>query len=320
MVRVPSQSHFHPRCSPHPRGDGPTFDPISDRAKTFSPPAWGWSGLRGVDQEPAFVLPTRVGMVRTAPGQESRALRSPHPRGDGPSKASWPRSRGWFSPPAWGWSGVRHSDTHCADVLPTRVGMVRPLGIPQVRFDCSPHPRGDGPGIYTRTSTVNTFSPPAWGWSAPRRRESKPTKVLPTRVGMVRMVSFRFQVRLRSPHPRGDGPLRCLGAKRGKRFSPPAWGWSELLHPEQEREPVLPTRVGMVRGSCRSATCSSGSPHPRGDGPLAQVPVRPAAPFSPPAWGWSALPAFPCQFRRVLPTRVGMVQGSVFSDRQWGRV
>ncbi len=31
-----------------------------------------------------------------------------------------------FSPPAWGWSGEHELLSALADVLPTRVGMVRP--------------------------------------------------------------------------------------------------------------------------------------------------------------------------------------------------
>ena len=33
-----------PSRFPHPRGDGPVKAPVSSTAKSFSPPAWGWSG------------------------------------------------------------------------------------------------------------------------------------------------------------------------------------------------------------------------------------------------------------------------------------
>ena len=50
-----------------------------------------------------------------------------------------------FSPPAWGWSlptALMAGDTL---VLPTRVGMVRPVLEWDGTHGSSPHPRGDGP-------------------------------------------------------------------------------------------------------------------------------------------------------------------------------
>src|SRR6266446_6587027 len=58
------------------------------------------------------------------------------------------------------------------------------------------------------------------------------------------------------------------------------------------------------------------SPHPRGDGPASRVPCPCPSPFSPPAWGWSAI-GFGLLIRSgVLPTRVGMVRSSSFF-REW---
>ncbi len=51
---------------PHARGDGPSrwFRPTSQ--SSFSPRAWGWSGIHGDDFAGCAVFPTRVGMVRTS--------------------------------------------------------------------------------------------------------------------------------------------------------------------------------------------------------------------------------------------------------------
>ena len=71
--------------------------------------------------------------------------------------------------------------------------------------------------------------------------------VLPTRVGMVRrpcLLPIRGSC---SPHTRGDGPVIDLIKTHSVAFSPHAWGWSVVMRPVGELEPVLPTRVGMVR-------------------------------------------------------------------------
>ena len=71
---------------------------------------------------------------------------------------------------------------------------------------------------------------------------------------------------------------------------------------------VLPTRVGMVRRTAPKRIAITGSPHPRGDGPI----CRDDAPwldwFSPPAWGWSVIRTPTGWQVQVLPTRVGMVR------------
>ena len=172
----------------------------------FSPPAWGWSGFRLVDCTDKAVLPTRVGMVLQSTRRECPNPCSPHPRGDGPSPSSPSSSSATFSPPAWGWSGHQPSDCPDARVLPTRVGMVRFPKPFENSFRRSPHPRGDGPCKSRYLSTTETFSPPAWGWSAKRRQQRSDRYVLPTRVGMVRSVLDRIEVSGGSPHPRGDGP------------------------------------------------------------------------------------------------------------------
>ena len=71
-------------------------------------------------------------------------------------------------------------------------------------------------------------------------------------------------------------------------FSPPAWGWSDDLSEYIEWINVLPTRVGMVRIYAETGEDWRGSPHPRGDGPMALVVEVLEIEFSPPAWGWSA--------------------------------
>ncbi len=79
------------------------------------------------------------------------------------------------------------------------------------------------------------------------------------------------------------------------KFSPPAWGWSELYGTDDSETVVLPTRVGMVRLWCLPATAYIRSPHPRGDGPGGFRFTQVYREFSPPAWGWSY--AVECQLK-----------------------
>ncbi len=117
------------------------------------------------------------------------------------------------------------------------------------------------------------------------------------------------------PHPRGDGPRRMPMPNLSGRFSPPAWGWSELLHPRPDLLHVFPTRVGMVRRACSPHPPANRFPHPRGDGPLRRARDLTSTPFSPPAWGWSGSAFGSNVGSFVFPTRVGMVR-SVFASTQ----
>ncbi len=54
--------------------------------------------------------------------------------------------------------------------------------------------------------------------------------VLPTRVGMVRVLGQNSINPLRSPHTRGDGPVSGGSPVELTLFSPHAWGWSGAIH------------------------------------------------------------------------------------------
>ena len=88
MVRSLLAKHGAHGCSPHVRGDGPKPWIGLDPTATFSPRAWGWSGLLASDNRDDFVLPTCVGMVRGVLNSSEKQFRSPHVRGDGPPH-SW---------------------------------------------------------------------------------------------------------------------------------------------------------------------------------------------------------------------------------------
>ena len=173
MVR--NQTSEDPKRSgiPHPRGDGPSAKCTSTDTVRYSPPAWGWSGESRSGLGVAAVFPTRVGMVRKVMRWPWGLSSIPHPRGDGPSVWLPSKPPSAYSPPAWGWSGHESKLQAYAEVFPTRVGMVR---LPPVRPGHQlriPHPRGDGPSMSKANKHPNTYSPPAWGWSAMQFRPSQ---------------------------------------------------------------------------------------------------------------------------------------------------
>ena len=191
--------------------------------------------------------------------------------------------------------------------------MVRLARTPFPTLSSSPHPRGDGPQLNRDNYERGMFSPPAWGWSDLTTPTKEQKSVLPTRVGMVLTSAISRATRYGSPHPRGDGPLLEVCAIEPGKFSPPAWGWSELEAAPAPPRGVLPTRVGMVRFMARMRASPPRSPHPRGDGPTSGVYLIKNEWFSPPAWGWSGCIQSPPPAVGVLPTRVGMVRRAATS-------
>ena len=147
MVRTTTRCSPPRASSPHPRGDGPKKTLTVQWFAAFSPPAWGWSGKNIMSAFITAVLPTRVGMVRRRGLRCESRPSSPHPRGDGPTRARIMKIRIWFSPPAWGWSDRAKGLMNANKVLPTRVGMVRRKRSQKTKRGGSPHPRGDGPTL-----------------------------------------------------------------------------------------------------------------------------------------------------------------------------
>ena len=167
-------------------------------------------------------------MVRVPLGGPHCPGRSPHVRGDGPGFHGATPGLWMFSPRAWGWSDSSNTELDCWRVLPTCVGMVRCWLASWYSLMCSPHVRGDGPRLCLKCQRSMSFSPRAWGWSAPRPALCICFSVLPTCVGMVRDSLFDKGLVGRSPHVRGDGPNVTPTCTMSILFSPRAWGWSGI--------------------------------------------------------------------------------------------
>ncbi len=70
----------------------------------------------------------------------------------------------------------------------------------------------------------------------------------------------------------------------------------------------FPTRVGMARAGHPVAFVWGGFPHPRGDGPWAEVFEVTGLTISPPAWGWPVGGGGGEENLSDFPTRVGMAR------------
>ena len=153
---------------------------------SFSPHAWGCSDEQEQQSKMYQVLPTCVGMFRTACSPRLASSGSPHMRGDVPPTETTPFSPPAFSPHAWGCSADGLSRGAGGDVLPTCVGMFRASTSAVLLAGGSPHMRGDVPYTISTQSSIPSFSPHAWGCSGPIDTNRNVANVLPTCVGMFR--------------------------------------------------------------------------------------------------------------------------------------
>ena len=272
---------------PHTRGGGPSGF-LPDSVKTaFSPHAWGWTGCPNSSRPSSDVFPhTRGGGPLSAIAARQNWVFSPHAWG-------WTDPRGLryfepetFSPHAWGWTAHRWRYGRGARVFPTRVG-VDPSPRPcTVRRRSFPHTRGGGPHRPRLQTSLQSFSPHAWGWTDVQTAITGKHRVFPTRVGVDRKRRRRSRPCACFPHTRGGGPHPSIVLCCQYRFSPHAWGWTDVF-----------TQLASIEGVF---------PHTRGGGPSRDAEEFSWAAFSPHAWGWTVAYQVGVIGTRVFPTRVGV--------------
>ena len=213
------------------------------------------------------VLPTHVGMARGVIDSGDFTERSPHTRGDGPIPENFFFFPHKFSPHTWGWPVLVFDETVLNSVLPTHVGMARVHWLLSLINTSSPHTRGDGPQVYYSSTQYTKFSPHTWGWPVVANPIAGQDVVLPTHVGMARVITRIKSIPPGSPHTRGDGPGQPLFSGTHKSFSPHTWGWPARGAGDEIGKWVLPTHVGMARSPLSTFRPCGCSPHTRGDGP-----------------------------------------------------
>ncbi len=130
---------------PHRRGGVPSAAACSSRCSLSSPPTWGCSAAARLPDHPLGVLPTDVGVFRPSAGRPGPRGRPPHRRGGVPDHLPCAFTRSTSSPPTWGCSAGRELRVLLDGVLPTDVGVFRPVVQHPAWRPSPPHRRGGVP-------------------------------------------------------------------------------------------------------------------------------------------------------------------------------
>src|SRR3990172_3762803 len=109
-------------------------------------------------------------------------------------------------------------------MLPTHVGMNRFLSDRVAAPVNAPHARGDEPGEAKLRITRPVCSPRTWGLTHVHLLDPVGRGMLPTHVGMNRLLSRAHPVPVYAPHARGDEPAWCFRRGAMQQCSPRTWG------------------------------------------------------------------------------------------------
>src|SRR2546430_120543 len=91
---------------------------------------------------------------------------------------------------AWGWTVMKLLLVLPACIVPTCVGVDRAgQSVRRVEYDC-PHVRGGGPTGCFDTYKRRALSPRAWGWTEHGKRGRNPLCIVPTCVGVDRILKL----------------------------------------------------------------------------------------------------------------------------------
>ncbi len=130
--------------------------------------------------------------------------------------------------------------------------------------------------------------------------------VVPTPVGMDRLLGSANMSTASCPHACGDGPESPNRASVISALSPRLWGWTDRSNSGFHLIIVVPTPVGMDRIHWRCAIRRLSCPHACGDGPGFMEAFKQTLKLSPRLWGWTAGHADGAGQQVVVPTPVGM--------------
>ena len=234
----------------------------------------------------------------------------PHARGGGPVGGTEALTLEASSPRAWGWTVIECWVTEPDGVVPTRVGVDRDRGRPDRPCVRRPHARGGGPVDWRGYLERFWSSPRAWGWTEEVLFDRPGPRVVPTRVGVDRLIASRSSSSSCRPHARGGGPDAGNLPLVQLRSSPRAWGWTGHRVRAGHGGRVVPTRVGVDRSRTRSGRDVRRRPHARGGGPVDDGGRVTEVESSPRAWGWTGDVPDALRKGEVVPTRVGVDRAS----------
>ena len=261
-----SQRRWVERC-PHARGGVPRSRSPARMWNALSPRTWGCTGCRTRSPVDRPVVPTHVGVYRRPLRPECPGGRCPHARGGVPERETAGLRAMRLSPRTWG----------CTTRRSGRSGWHR--------WRC-PHARGGVPIAAALGVDPSELSPRTWGCTGRRHRHESTTHVVPTHVGVYRLLPASVSRADSCPHARGGVPPARTRAFTNASLSPRTWGCTVAGDHGVDVVHVVPTHVGVYRSppcpSLRRARC----PHARGGVPGGCQP--------------------PAVATRVVPTHVGV--------------
>ena len=165
-----------------------------------------------------------MGLYRVADNSRRAVSHSPHARGAVPNLRSSTSPVFSFSPRPWGCTGGKVPWANADTILPTPVGLYRPVTFVIAAAGNSPHARGAVPSSFNERTVVLIFSPRPWGCTQHRPRHRPGHLILPTPVGLYLFRTANKSPASYSPHARGAVPSGGIAFGCINPFSPRPWG------------------------------------------------------------------------------------------------
>ncbi len=153
-----------------------------------------------------MLVPTHVGMSRRPIYLGIHHRPCPHTRGDVPRIEHGKCVIVTLSPHTWGCPVYGPTGPGDAGLVPTHVGMSREFLILKFNGLACPHTRGDVPLRSISRTCDRPLSPHTWGCPVIENEVSPVETLVPTHVGMSRIISVFIYESGPCPHTRGDVP------------------------------------------------------------------------------------------------------------------
>ncbi len=155
----------------------------------------------------------------------------------------------------------------CSSLFPTSVGVYRKGSFSLPTHNTIPHERGGVPLMKLIKTLENIYSPRAWGCTGSGILHRAEVRLFPTSVGVYRLPSTATNRPLSIPHERGGVPYGGNSQGSVKRYSPRAWGCTDVKGEQSAIVFLFPTSVGVYRGVCTAMVPWYPIPHERGGVP-----------------------------------------------------
>ncbi len=154
---------------PHTRGGEPDVNEQTIYLIKLSPHTWGWTAsfikAKGITE----IIPTHVGVNRRELLHWIRMRHYPHTRGGEPDFFYVWKYHLTLSPHTWGWTVVSPIKIEVIDIIPTHVGVNRPIEREYQLVRNYPHTRGGEPDEPCQICDCNKLSPHTWGWTGEKK-------------------------------------------------------------------------------------------------------------------------------------------------------